>query len=236
MADTIKHVSQQPNPGDIVHLYIFDASKIGGSIYHFTQGRYESTVLTFNGAAYQPIDLEAEGYEHTGRGALPQPKLRISNVNRVLHALVTSYDDLIGCEVTRLRTYRRFLDGEPDADPTQTFEPDVYEIARKSMHNKFVVEFELASAVDNEGRTLPGRQVLRDTCPARYRVWNGSAFIYTGATCPYNGTNYFKKDGTATTANLDDCGRRLSDCRARFGETAPLPYEGFPGVGRTRGG
>lgn len=114
------------------------------------------------------------------------------------------------------------------------FPTEVYTVERKSAHNRTFVEWQLNAALDQEGKMLPGRQVLRDTCMQRYRTWNGTSFDYSKATCPYTGTGYFKADGTATTAALDSCGKKLSDCRLRFGQNGQLPTRKFPGVSRLR--
>jgi lambda family phage minor tail protein L len=236
MVDTIAHVSQQPSPGTVIELFQFDASVLGGSLYHFTQGRYVSSAVAFNGVTYSPMDVEAEGWEWSGRGPLPTPTLRVSNVNRVFQSLVLTYEDLVNCVVTRIKTYTRFLDGQPDADPTQHWPLDVFEIQRKVAMNRLMIEWELSSMLDHEGKPLPARKVIRDTCPARYRRFvTGTTFDYTDATCPYSGASYFNREGEVVgSASLDACGRRVSDCKLHFGATAPLPFEGFPGVSRFR--
>jgi lambda family phage minor tail protein L len=236
LVDTIKHVSQSPTPGAIVELFTFDATPIGGSIYNFTQGRHTATSLAFNGVTYFPMDVEAEGWEWSGRGPLPTPTLRVSNVNRVFQSLVLTYDDLVDCIVTRIKTFSRFLDGQADADPTQHYPIDVYSIERKVSMNRLMIEWELASLLDHEGKPLPARTVVRDTCTARYRKWvSGTTFDYTEASCPYTGSTYFDRQGNVTVnPNLDECGRRVSDCKKHFGASAQLPYESFPGVSRFR--
>ena len=82
---------------------------------------------------------------------------------------------------------------------------------------------------------LPGRTVLRDLCAWRYRTWDGSAWDYSAAECPYTGTAYFDGSDTAVNEAEDDvCSRRLSGCRARFGSgSVSLPFGGFAGVLRS---
>jgi lambda family phage minor tail protein L len=81
---------------------------------------------------------------------------------------------------------------------------------------------------------LPRRQVLRDTCLHTYRVWNGTAFDYSRATCPYTGSATFAADDTVSDNAHDRCSRLVSGCKERFGETAVLPTRAFPGVARYR--
>jgi lambda family phage minor tail protein L len=105
----------------------------------------------------------------------------------VLDGLLGPGGDLLGATLTRLRTFRRFLDGEPDADPTAHFEPDIWRLERKTRQDAVLVEWELASVLEQEGRRLPGRQMLRDLCSHSYRRWTGSRFDYAAASCPYTG-------------------------------------------------
>lgn len=225
---------QKPDIGRVVRLFRIDITPLGGPVYHFTSSYENPTPVKYQNIEYTPIPIEAEGFEITANGMLPQPKLRLSAVNTLASALIHDYRDLVGARVTRLRTLERFLDGKPDADPDAHFPPEIYRIDRKAAHNKVMVEWDLAPAIDQEGTRLPRRQVLRDTCTWRYRIYTGSGFDYSRATCPYTGSNYYDDMGNPTTASNDRCGKRLSDCRLRFGQNAALPFGGFPGVARVR--
>ncbi len=116
-----------------------------------------------------------------------------------------------------------FWDGtNPNADPNQFFPDDVYYIEQKIMENRYVIEWELATAYDLSDVFLPKRQIIKDSCPWRYKQVN----------CGYSGTLMFEADDIATTDSAKDvCGKRLSSCRARFG-TGVLPFGGFPGTRR----
>jgi hypothetical protein len=102
----------------------------------------------------------------------------------VLDGLLGPGGDLLGATLTRLRTFRRFLDGEPDADPTAHFEPDIWRLERKTRQDAVLVEWELASVLEQEGRRLPGRQMLRDLCSHSYRRGTSSGFDYAAAAAP----------------------------------------------------
>jgi lambda family phage minor tail protein L len=193
-------------------------------------------LLSFGGNIYPYIAVEATGFEWSGKGPLPTPRIRVGNANRVLQGYAVDYKDLVGAKVTRTRTFARYLDLEPYADATQTFPLDVYFVERKVTQTKLFIEWELASAMDQEGKMLPGRQVLRQ-CRYRYRRWDGAAFDYAKATCPYVGVPTFNARGQVVASAQDVCGKKLSDCILRFGNV-DLPFGGFPGVGmfRTAGG
>lgn len=238
--DKIAHDTQQLDVGEYVVLFDLDATDIGGSVYHFTPTTITdstteiSTSIWFNGVEYFPIDVKLEGFEITSDGQQPRPRITLSNVSLTFASLLTSYNDLVGATLTRRRTFKKYLDGEPGADPTAQFPVDVYIVERKSIHNKIQIQWELSSFLDLSGRYIPGRQVLRDTCTHRYRIYVGGSFDYTDVTCPYVGANYFDEDGNVeVNPSNDKCGRRLSDCNLRFPlETDELPTRAFPGVSR----
>lgn len=229
--------SLSPTNGGLVTLYELDARNLGDTdIRRFTANTSPSTgSVVFNTYVYTPIDIEAEGFEWGGSGAPPTPTLKISNVSMYAGVLVREFDDLVGATLTRIRTYREFLDDGATPDPTMRFPLDVFRVERKSAHNKVFIEFELAVVFDQEGLKLPARQCIRDTCTHVYRTYNAatSSFDYSKVTCPYTGTKYLKRDNTVTFNPAEDvCGKRLSSCIARFGSTAVLPTRAFPGMVR----
>lgn len=233
---SIKNDWQQPNVGELVTLFVLDATDIGGSIYRFTSTVTSvsgvRSAVEFQGVTYFPLDIEAKGFETKGDGQLPRPKLTLNSQETTIHTAVNTYDDLIGCVIYRKKTYSKYLDGEPLANANAEFPIDIYTIERKVAHNQERITFELSAYMDYQGRKIPARMAIRDTCTHRYRIFTGGSFDYTNATCPYDGTDYFTREGLTTTSGNDVCGRRLSDCKLRFGATAELPTRAFPGVGR----
>ena len=164
--------------------------------------------------------------------------MRISNVLGTITSILLSANqttpgnDLTGAKVTRIRTLLRFLDdanfptegSNPfgTADSTSKFPDEIYYVARKVTENRDLVEFELAATFDLMGVRAPKRQCSQNLCP----------WIYKGSECGYAGTKYYSENDKAVTDSADDkCGKRLSSCQVRFGETAELPFGGFPGVG-----
>lgn len=232
---TIQSEAQSLSPSGIVSLFTIDASPMGGPMMYFVQGSEHNGPVVFNGVEYQPVDVEFSGLETSGAGALPTPKIRISNIDGLASALVSTYGELLGCPIYRIRTYTRFLDGQPDADPESFFGPDIFRFERKASENSVYIEWELSAAIDQEGKQLPGRTVIRNTCLWRYRYFNNSTghFDYSKAQCPYAGDKYFDiNDQEVTDPAKDVPSRRLGCCRARFGRNNPLPFGGFPGVQR----
>lgn len=224
---------QLPNLDERVELYELDATVLGGTVYRFTPMAYSATAIVWRGDTYSPVPVETTGWQTSGSGTQPTPRIKIANVNLTFSALAIALNDLRGATLTRHRTFRRYLDGQTDADPTVELAPDIYRINQKLSQNKLFVEWELASPMDQEGRLLPGRPVLQGACPFRYRIWDGAAFDYTHAICPYTGSNYFDVNGNVVaTAALDVPGKRVANCCKKRFPTGALPFGGFPGVAR----
>jgi lambda family phage minor tail protein L len=234
-ASGIKKEIQKLSPDTaMVELYSIDLNPLGvNTIYYFTPGTISGTSVVFNGITYTPIPVETDGYEYNGEGKLQRPRLKVSNINHSLLASVIGYNDLVGARITRRRTFVKYLDGQASANPTEQLSKDIFIIERKTKQNKFELEFELVSSLDTEDKQIPAKQVL-ESCTHRYRCYSGGAFDYTDVyDCTYRGASYFTAAG-ATTANPaeDNCGRRLKDCKLRFGLLVPLPYGGFPNVAK----
>lgn len=229
----IKNDIQRLNVGSpLIELFTLDATDIGGSTYYFTPGTIDGSRVTFNSVEYTPLPVEVEGFEWNGEGKLPRPTIRVSNITLVFLAAIATYNDLVGAKLTRIRTYKKYLDGESEADPNAQFPQDIFYIERKLRQNKFMVEWELISSVDLENILIPKGQVL-DMCTHRYRTVEGGSFDYTLATCPYTGTNYFDETGTVAASADDMCGKKLYDCKLRYdADSDQLPFRGFPGIGK----
>ena len=229
--------------GARVELIDIDLTDRGGVVLHlvpapllsFVGGSVATSSVTWRGNIYTPHPFETDGWEWSGDGEAPTPKFRTANVDLSFTGLNIQYNDLVGATLTRWRTFDKFLDGKPDADPDSHYQVDIFNIDRKSIQNKTIVEYELASPIDQQGVLLPSDQVNKNACQWTYRFWDGNEFDYTKVIgCPYVGTNLFDADGNATSVpGLDVCGKRVSDCKKRF-PTGSLPFGGFPGVAQIK--
>lgn len=220
-------------PGAMIELFqlALNTAQHGvNQTYYFHAGLNELlTDIVWNGQAYQALPIEAEGFEYSGSGQLPRPKLRVANVlGTITTILATLPEGLEGAKVTRIRTLGRYLDAvnftggtNPNADPYAEWPREIYFVDRKSTETRDIVEFELASAFDLAGVRAPKRQ-----CVTRCQ------WIYRSAECSYTGTNYFDaQDNVVPTLALDVCGKRVDSCKLRFGANAELPFGAFPGIG-----
>jgi lambda family phage minor tail protein L len=210
-------------------------------VYRFHAGVNAKAVsghVVWAGNTYYAWPVEADGFEYTGNGALPRPKVRIANVDGAVTAILlevnqfTNGSDLAGAEVTRIRTLARFLDAvnfEGDVnpfgtpDPVSTLPEEIYYIDRKSAETREVVEFELVARYDLAGVRAPKRQTINNTCQWQYR----------SAECGYTGTTFFDENDTPVGAESQDvCGKQLTSCESRFGVNSELPFGSFPGIGQ----
>jgi lambda family phage minor tail protein L len=231
------------NPSSIIELYeVTTCTRIHGvcDVYRFHAGVNAKQVtghVVWAGNTYYAWPVEAEGFEYTGNGSMPRPKIRIANVDGTITAVLLelaafSYSaDLAGARVVRIRTLARFLDatnfegntnpfGTPD--PTASLPEEVYFVDRKSGETAELVEFEMVSVLDLAGVRAPKRQTINNICQWRYR----------SAECSYTGNNHFDENDNPTNEAGDVCGKRLTSCEARFGENGSLPFGSFPGVGQ----
>lgn len=224
---TIAAELQSLSPSALVELFVLDLSTLpNGQPLRFHAGTNElQQPVVWQGETYYPLPIEAEGFELSTKGAMPRPKIRVANINGMFSAEIRNYDDLIGVKVIRKRTFVRYLDavnftdGNPEANPNQSLIDDIWYVERKLTENRYVVEWELASAFDLQGVMLPARQVIQNTCGWRYR----------GPECGWNGF-YVDKNDLPCGQGDDFCSKRLSSCKARFGAmNMTLPYGGFPG-------
>jgi lambda family phage minor tail protein L len=242
---------QKVNPSAIIELFVLElnvAQHGVSTVYRFHAGTnaIDNGDVYWDGNAYTPMPIEADGFEYTGSGQIPRPKIRISNLLGTITTLLqTLAYGLEGAKVTRIRTMARYLDdlnwgggdyvdpGYVDADyvlsgtnpygtpdPTAEFPREIYYVDQKTAENRDVIEYELAAAFDLQGTRVPKRQTIQNVCQWKYRSYNSttSSFEYTQVDCPYTGGIYYKADDTVTTdPALDQCGKRLSSCQKRFG-------------------
>ena len=224
------------NPSAIIELFeVHLDNTLHGStdVYRFHAGANAAIDgnVVFNGNTYTRIPVKADGFEMTNTGTLPRPTLTISNLDGTMTTLLllvnatTAGNDLGGAEVRRIRTLKKFLDGEAAADPNAKFPDERWFIDRKANESRDSVTFELASKFDLAGQKLPKRQIVANVCQ----------WVYRSSECSYTGSNYFDVNGnTVSTLAADVCGKRVESCKLRFGNTAELPFGSFPGAGLTQ--
>jgi lambda family phage minor tail protein L len=218
---------QSLSAGSLVEMFVLDTSSLSDNtgaseMFRFHAGTNSLRVpVIWQGESYNPFPIDASGFELTGRGVMPRPRIRVANVTGLIGALCRELDDLVGARLTRKRTFMKY----PTADPNVYFPDDIWFVFRKSVENKVMVEFELSSAFDVQGVRLPRRQVIQNVCP----------WIYRGAECGYAGGPVADANDSPTSDPTQDrCGKRLTSCKLRFGAFSELPFGGYPGTGLIR--
>jgi len=214
---------------EIIDLFTLDIAVLlepgsgDQSIYRFCNWtQVNGNDVVYDGETYIALPLQASGFELNTSGQLERPSITFANVGLAITALTNTYSDLVGATVQRIRTLTTYLDGEPGADPDAYWGPDTWVVEQKSNETKLSVTFQLSVPFDLEGRSLPGRRLLREQCQWIYRDSIG---------CHYSGANFFDvNDDPVATQAQDVCGKRLESCRLRFGDTSRLPFGGFPGL------
>ena len=175
-------------PDAIIELFQLELiAAIHGSsdTYYFHAGVNANVTgnIIWNGQTYFRFPIQAEGFEYSNGGTLPRPTLSIANLGGEISALLlldnalTPGNDLGGAKVTRIRTLKRYLDGEPTADPHAKFADEVWYIDRKAAETRDIVQWELASKFDLAGMMIPKRQIIANVCQWQYR----------SPECGYNG-------------------------------------------------
>lgn len=223
-------------PNTIIELFEMHLSNdLHGSndIYRWHEGCNADVDgnIVWGGNAYTRLPVEATGFEYSNTGSLPRPTLSFSNLDGIMTTLLllvngtTIGNDLGGAEIRRIRTLKKFLDGEGTADPNAQWPMEVWYIDRKAAETREVVSFELASKLDLPGVKVPKRQLVGNVCQWAYR----------SSECSYTGSNYWNAQDQPVGAITEDrCGKRLGSCKLRFGTDAVLPFGSFPTAGRTR--
>jgi len=234
---------QAYNPGELIELYELDSTLYGLGVYHFCSSVYDTgSPIVWGGDVYTPLPVKTEGFQKSSQGAAPSPTITLADVGNSIPAYIRANNDLLGAKVTRFRTFKKYLDGQPEADAYAEFPREVYWIERKENQNRFMIRMSLSPISSTHGLILPKRLILKNVCRLLYRTYIGGTFVYPSvgdpgfdSACPYAGISYFTKNGTVTTAPNDECGHTLQDCLLRYPQPNAVPFGGFPGVSRVRG-
>ena len=208
---------------EMVEMFEWDDRPIGGvNVIRWHPGTTVSGApITWKGVVYEPMAIEAEGFEMTTSGTLPRPIVRASNIGGMLGAYLRSMADGLGAKITRRRTLGKYLDavnfpgGNPYADPNTSFPDEIFYVARKVTENPILVELELAVPFDVAGINLPRRQVIAGTCQ----------WIYRSPECGYAGPPVLNDP---VYPGQDICSKTLTACKRRFGEWGVLRTSAFP--------
>ncbi len=201
------------------------------SVYRFCSMKNSSNPIFWQGKGYQPIPVEAEGFEQQGDGRLPRPRFTLANPDGIFSKIVHSNHDFANAKITRKRTFMRFLDDDNfidpgtkneagknpfgEADPNSHYPDDVYFINKKIAENKKVIQFELVSALELQGAEVPARIVMPNYCNWVYRCSVG---------CGYKGLPIENSSGKSLISNFHE----TNDPAKFSGDPGHINPENFP--------
>ena len=194
--------------------------------------------IIWAGNEYMRFPLEAEGFEYSGQGQLPRPKLRISNILGTITALIlTLPNGLEGAKVTRIRTLGRYLDsanfapfdfllledldfllledgGSVGLETTDATPDPTAEFPREIYYiDRKVVE--TRDVIEFELAAV--FDLIGVRAPKRQCVSNVCQWKYRGPECGYAGNAYFNTNNQPVATLAEDaCGKQLSSCELRF--------------------
>ncbi|MGJ0577543.1 phage minor tail protein L [Xenorhabdus bovienii] len=238
---TINATLQRLEPGSKILLFSVDGSAFGGPELYFhnhpipyTEDELENSdqlpmkSIWWQGQEYKPWPVKIEGLRVSSDGSAASPTLSVANIDGTISAMCLAYQNMAQARVTVHMTFAHYLDarnfpeGNPEADPTQE-KIDVYYIDSKTHEDNTEIHFALSSPADLQGIRIPTRQI-HSLCTWCMRG------LYRKSPCNYTSDRYFDEDGNPThDPSRDSCGGLMSDCKARHGEAAQLPFGGFPG-------
>jgi phage-related protein len=255
----IANAVQEISPSALIELFQLELNVTQHGVaetYYFHAGTNSNDYqeLIWNAQPYMALPIEVEGFEYTGQGTLPRPKMRISNLMGTITALIlTLPEGLEGAKLTRIRTLARFIDAA-------NFRPDEYLLTEDS----FALMYEDSTFIYQEmgnpfgtpdptaefpreiyfvdRKSAENRDVVEFELASAFDMAGIRApkrqcitrcqWVYRSAECSYAGTNYFNASDTPVgNASEDVCGKRVDSCKARFGQNAELPHGGFVGIG-----
>lgn len=175
---TITSEIQKLAPSAVIELFELDATSLGDSVYRFHAGTNAlNQDIVFAGETYARFPVEIDGFEITGNGQLPRPKIRVANLSGAISFLVITLGDLIGAKVTRRRTMVKYLDGVNFPFPEDAAE-------------SLVLDF--TAGAESLG-TLPAESLSLDFTSGTYTVYEESA----------EPIGYYAEDSIDTIANPD---------------------------------
>ncbi|ODT85634.1 hypothetical protein [Phenylobacterium sp. SCN 70-31] len=230
----------------LVYLYELDLNTCRvpvNSVLYISPYRNGTSNIVFDGQEYVYADISLSGFTAQAGGTLPNPVLTFTGGGPADALLsIANRSGLQGMKITQKRTYASFIDGGVNADPTQ-FRTRTFFSNGLAGKTKTTLKLKLTPGFGIEGiNDLATRTLQVDTCMLKYRVWDGSQFVYTthaDGGCPWGqtdeqanyptlstwGTPYFDSTNTEVpNPEQDRCSLNAQGCMARF-PTGDIPIE-----------
>jgi len=167
---------------DLFEIYVDESS----GILRFHAGKNFNNFIVYKGNKYIAAPIEYGGFEFSSDGKQSRPTIRIANINGVITDIIKNKNDLVNCNLKRIKIFVKNLDDVnfsdsinpyygyrakrygPDNYGTPFFE-ETYVINRKTQENKYTIDFQLSSPIDYENQFLPSRKISDNLCSWNFR-------------------------------------------------------------------
>ena len=157
---TIAQELQKPATSPYIEMYEIDGRNFHSSLFfHFTPSA--DAAFVFDSFTWTPFPIVMTGVEATSEQP-NRPKLRISNITKIIQPYLQQYQNLVNVRVTRRRTLEKYLADGSEPNNTQQLPKEVYYIKTLTTHTRDFIEFELTTVFDLPGVKLPRAQALKD--------------------------------------------------------------------------
>jgi lambda family phage minor tail protein L len=160
----IEQEIRQPVTSAFIALFQLNIVTAGVTTsYYYTPMTNNEVAVEWNGQTYLPFPISIEEISFSTDSAPGRPKLKIANVlpGKLFGTLASQYGDLVGSEIIYTRTLGNFLGPSSTVYIGQL----TYVIARKTVHNRTQLVFELRLPTDKDRSYLPKRQMLKRDFP-----------------------------------------------------------------------
>ena len=209
MTDVTKDAQKQDPGSQFIELWELE---IGTDTYAYFHSGIEADLTTiqfrdqFSGGTtrtYTALPIHAEGFNIQSSGPSARPTIQVANLlssfSDALGGLTN--EDLLGKKIYRRTTLYKYAIGQSgDANPPVEFPIQMWFIDRIAEKTPMQITFELSSAFDLFGTTLPRRNIIGNAC----------AWIYQGGSeeldeedqiggCKWDTYSRISDDGTSRT-------------------------------------
>lgn len=187
-------VNKQRVDSDLVELFEVEVATNSFAYFttYYTTVKFYDAVSPFTIREYIPLPIIFSGFEHRSEGAYARPTIVLANVlSTFKSAIGIEPDDLIGRRVIRRKTLAKHLStGTVGANGTAPIEQprQIFFMDRLQSSDPRSISFELTTAFDLQGVTVPNRYVLANTCSWLYQGANITTTDKLGG-CTWKATN-----------------------------------------------
>ena len=211
MEESIKNEIFSESPSLLISLFRISLDKKSrGSNYYFHGGEngYNESIF-YKSKPYFHVAMKADGFD-SASNEFPRPTLTFDNTDSFFSLKTRFFEDFVGYQVTRIRTFSKFLSNNnfpnninPHGTPTEdSFPEEKYVINQKTQENSNIISFELSSLMEKENSFLPNRKVVYNVCQWLYRHPIGCG--YSGPPLTDSKGNLFENLTAANPIDYND--------------------------------